>query len=150
MKEYITVLHAEDDSNDAFFMQRAFSVAECPNPLFHVPNGRRVVDYLEGNPPYADRARHPFPGLLLLDLKMPEMNGFQVLEWRQERPGLADLPVVVLSASDDAGDRIRAHELGANEYQLKPLYFRDLVGLVRELHERWLVSERATSFTKGP
>ncbi|HEX2973708.1 MAG TPA: response regulator [Tepidisphaeraceae bacterium] len=150
MKPDAAVLHAEDDRNDAFFMQLAFGEAGLANRLFQVPNGWGVIDYLEGNPPYADRARYPFPSLLLLDLKMPGMDGFKVLEWRREHPAFAGLPTVVLSASDDAGDREQAQALGASEYRLKPLAFSELVELVRELHERWLVPEHASVEGRNP
>lgn len=150
MRAYATVLHAEDDPNDVFFMQQAFREAGLLHPLVHVSSGLGVIDYLEGNAPYGDRARFPFPGLVLLDLKMPGMNGFQLLEWRQQRPGLAGLPVVVLSASDDAGDRLRARELGASEYRLKPLAFGNLVGLVRELRVRWLAFQQAPLVAENP
>jgi CheY-like chemotaxis protein len=74
------VLAAEDEETDAFILRLAFEKAEVANPLIVVPDGQVAVDYLRGAPPYQDRTVHPLPGLLTLDLKMPRMNGFDVLK----------------------------------------------------------------------
>ena len=83
-----TILLAEDDQNDVFFMQRAFSQARLLNPLKVVRDGEETIQYLQGEGVYADRVQYPFPVLLLLDLRMPRRNGFDVLEWLRQQPGL--------------------------------------------------------------
>src|SRR5512137_241283 len=92
----IAILLAEDDENDIFLMGRAFDRAGIPNPLFVVHNGQEAIDYLAGNGAYGRRDRFPLPGLILLDLKMPWMDGFDVLKWLRARPQFDELPVVVL------------------------------------------------------
>src|SRR3974377_337714 len=98
MLDKVPILLAEDDKNDAFLMQRAFDDAGFRNPLFLVQNGQEVVDYLDGAGRFSARTQYPIPGLLLLDLKMPLMDGFDVLAWLRERPEFESLPVVVLTS----------------------------------------------------
>jgi CheY-like chemotaxis protein len=104
-----------------------------------VENGQQAVRYLEGSEVYSDRARYPLPCLLLLDLKMPIMGGFDVLEWLRQRPELSrSLPVVVLTSSDQEEDATRSFELGARDYFVKPVTFKALLSLVLKLKEEWL------------
>ncbi len=139
MTERVPVLLAEDDEHDVFFMRRAFHKAEIRNPLLAVPNGGEAIRYLEGQDRYGDRAHCPFPGLLMLDLKMPLVDGFEVLRWVSEHPEIRQrLAVLVLSSSDQAGDRERAFKLGAHEYLVKPSGFSGLVDLVGDIKRRWL------------
>ena len=99
MLDHVPILLAEDDKNDIFLMRRAFDSAGYLNPLCVVHNGQEVLDYLEGSGQFADRDKFPLPGLLLLDLKMPLMDGFDVLAWLRQRTQFENLPVVVLTAS---------------------------------------------------
>src|SRR5438132_514477 len=108
-----TILLAEDNPNDVFFMKRGFEKARLLNPLQVVHDGEQAVEYLQGTGPYADRTIHPFPFLLLLDLRMPRKNGFEVLEWLRQQPGLRRLLTVVLTASKEGPDINRAYDLGA-------------------------------------
>ncbi len=107
--------------------------------LFDVSNGDLAVAYLGGRPPFDDRVRYPFPDLLLLDLKMPKRNGFEVLAWLKGRPDMESLPVVVLTSSAIPEDRDMALRMGAREFCTKPSDFNDLVRLVNILHESWLM-----------
>jgi CheY-like chemotaxis protein len=138
VKRDAPILLAEDDENDTFFLRRALVQSGVRNALIAVQDGQEAVDYLSGKGPYADRAAHPLPGLLLLDLKMPKMGGFEVLAWLSSQPDLKELPVVVLSSSGQDSDIHRARELGADDYQVKPPDFVCLVDIVRNLHSRWL------------
>src|SRR5215831_9692525 len=99
MLDKVTILLAEDDKNDIFLMRRAFENAGFLNPLVVVNNGEEAVQYLQGEGQYAQRDRFPLPGLLLLDLKMPLMDGFDVLAWLRAHPQFNSLPVVVLTSS---------------------------------------------------
>jgi CheY-like chemotaxis protein len=136
------VLLAEDEGNDVLFMERAFTKAGVQNSLIAVRNGREVVAYLDGQGRYADRLKHPEPFLLLLDLKMPLMDGFEVLEWIQEQPHWRDtLPVIVLTASGHDPDLKRALDLGAHEYLIKPGDMNGLVTMVTALKQRFLESD---------
>jgi CheY-like chemotaxis protein len=133
------VLLAEDEEFDVVLMQRAFRRAEVRNDLIVVRDGREAVAYLEGQGKYAQRQDYPEPYLLLLDLKLPVMDGFEVLEWIQERPRWRDgLPVIVLTGSGQESDRKRALDLGAHGYLIKPTDADGLVGMVASLKTRFL------------
>jgi CheY-like chemotaxis protein len=107
------ILLAEDDENDVFLLKRSLEKAEVRNLVVHVQNGQKAIDYLKGLEPYCDRSRYPFPGLLLLDLKMPLLDGFDVLAWLQKTAEFRDLPAVVLSSSVLEYDMQKARSLGA-------------------------------------
>ncbi len=132
------VLYVEDDEGDRFFMERAFKAAGFPSALRMVPDGRAAVQYLSGTGQFADRALYPVPQLVLLDLKMPELSGFEVLEWIRKRPEYASLPVIIFSSSSHPDDPLKAKALGANDYWQKPangLYYTQVVDSLRE---KWL------------
>ena len=132
------ILIADDDENDVFFVRRAIERVGLRNPFFVAHDGQEAIDYLQGTPPYEDRAQYPLPGLLLLDLKMPRVNGFDVLAWLSRQPALKDLCVVVLSSSSHEEDVRKAKELGAHDFRTKPTDFQQLVELIRDLQARWL------------
>jgi CheY-like chemotaxis protein len=133
------VLVAEDDENDVFFLERAFRQAQVINPIFRVRDGEDAISYLRGDDGYVDREKHPLPQLMLLDLKMPRKNGFEVIAWVREQPGLKRLPIVVLTSSKEDPDINRAYELGANTYLVKPVKFEGLVDMMRALNLYWLL-----------
>ncbi|HLX70204.1 MAG TPA: response regulator [Verrucomicrobiae bacterium] len=114
------ILLAEDDPNDVFFMQRALAKAGLSTPLHFVRNGQEALEYLGGLGKFSDRMEFPLPSLLLLDLKMPFVDGFEVLTWARSQPELKQLPIVVLTSSAEDRDRQRAAEAGANGYFVKP------------------------------
>lgn len=130
------VLAAEDEESDALILRLAFQRAGVPHPLVIVGDGQEAVDYLTGSPPYTDRTIHPLPGLLLLDLKMPRMNGFEVLAWMGPRPEFKDLPAIVLSSSANDADILMARQMGARDYVVKPHALPDYVKLIQGLLAR--------------
>lgn len=132
------VLVVEDDSNDAFLLRRAFSRAELDLPLRVMADGVEATDYLSGSGIYRDRQNYPLPRIVLLDLKMPRMSGLEVLEWIQKQPALRQIPVLVLTSSNEPSDRQQAKALNAREYLVKPTLFEDLVKLVHEVAGAWL------------
>jgi CheY-like chemotaxis protein len=132
------VLIAEDDPSDIFFLKRAFQIAGVPASLQFVRDGQEAIDYLEGDDRFADRHTYPLPDLLLLDLKMPRLNGFDVLDWLRRQPGLKRLLVTVLTSSDQPQDINRAYDLGANSYLLKPHNAESLSELVKQVQRYWL------------
>jgi len=135
------ILLVEDSRDDAFFLRRAFLKAGLSHPIVDVRNGQQAVNYLSGNTLYADRSLYPLPKLVVVDLKMPLMDGFELLAWLQNRPELQPLPVIVISSSDLPGDKARAIKLGAKDYFVKPNDPEDLVQLVGELHAKWMPQE---------
>ena len=127
------VLLAEDSENDVLMFRRAARRAKFSQPLHVVTNGEEVVAYLKGEGRFSDRAQYPLPGLVLLDLKMPRMNGFEVLQWVRQQPQFTALQIVVLSSSDEIRDINRAYQLGANSFLVKPLSFDEFVGMLEAL-----------------
>jgi len=109
----------EDNEDDVFFMKRAFRDARLPNKLHVVNSGDAAVEYLSHSGRYSNNAEYPVPDLVFLDLKMPGMDGFDVLSWMQQE-GRLTVPVAVLTSSPEDSDRKRARELGADCYLLKP------------------------------
>src|SRR5438874_8216274 len=132
------VLVADDDRNDFMLVQLAFQKAGLPVGLSHLIDGQQVIDFLTASHRFKDRAGKPLPDLLLLDLKMPLMDGFDVLTFLKKHPGLHSLPVVVLSASQIEEDISRALKLGARDFFTKPADFSALVETVRVVFRRWL------------
>lgn len=132
-----TILYAEDDPDDVFFLQRAFKkVAPEVNPVI-VDNGAEAIAYLSGQNHYQDRAAHPAPSLVLLDINMPVANGFEVLKWIRSQPGFQALPVFVLTSSNNEADRDRATALGANGYLVKPGQPDKLAELLLTCQQYW-------------
>ena len=113
-------LLADDDENDTYFIERALKEAQVANPLRRVRDGEEAIAYLKGEGGYGDREKFPLPHLMLLDLKMPRKNGFEVLEWVRGQPGLKRLPVIILTSSKEDSDINHAYDLGANTYLVKP------------------------------
>ncbi len=132
------ILMADDDDNDVFFVERALQQANVNHPVVRVRDGEEAIDYLGGKGNYSDRRQFPLPGLLLLDLKMPRRNGFEVVEWVRQQPDLKRLPILIFTSSRENPDVNRAYELGANSYLVKPVKFEDLVELVKAFDEFWL------------
>ncbi len=149
MLNAVPILLAEDDENDIFLMGRAFDRAGIPNPLVVVRNGQEAIDYLEGTGRFAPRDRFPLPGIVLLDLKMPAMDGFDVLKWLRAKPQFDTLPVVVLTSSKLQADVDKSRQLGVYDYRVKPQAFDDLVRLLDDVRKCWL-DERFNRFIAQP
>jgi CheY-like chemotaxis protein len=124
--ESLAILVAEDNEDDAAILKKALQRAGFSNPVHICPNGTEAIRYLQGESLFADRKQFPFPRLLVTDLKMPGMDGFQLLDWIQSHPEFNVVPRVVLSTSDNSNDVTRAYQLGANSYLLKPATFEEL------------------------
>jgi DNA-binding response OmpR family regulator len=140
------ILLAEDDDNDFFFLQRAFEEAKIACPLLRVRDGQEAMNYLEGQGEYADRVKHPLPYILLLDLKMPRKNGFDVLSWVRAHSRLRRLPIIVLTSSKEEPDVNRAYDLGVNTYLVKPIKFEGLVDMMRAMDLYWFTVAEKPSF----
>jgi CheY-like chemotaxis protein len=136
MTDFAPVLLAEDDENDVILMRRAFRTTGLPNPLLIVPNGQEAISYLNAEGIFADRRKYPWPCLLLLDLKMPLLDGFDVLTWLQKRRRPKDLRVVIFTSSNADADQLRAFALGADAYWVKPPDFNELLAIVRHLQQQ--------------
>jgi len=144
------ILLAEDREDDVLLIRRAFQKADILNPIYVVGDGQEAIAYLAGEGKYANRAEYPLPDLLLLDLKMPRMDGFQVLTWIRQQPSFSTLRVVVLTSSEDFGDVNLAYKQGANSFLVKPLDFESFIETARIVREYWLVLDKSpeTSWAK--
>src|ERR1051325_559322 len=111
-----TILLVEDNEDDIFMMRRALRLGNFTNPLQVVTDGQQAVDYLSGTRQYAIRERHPLPFIIFLDLKLPYLDGFEILKWIRQRPELDSIVVVVLTSSAEMRDQDRAYALGARSY----------------------------------
>jgi len=133
-----TVLVADDDVDDISLLKRAFIRAGIDISMKVVRDGEEVIQYLHGDEPFADRDEFPIPKLLLLDLKMPRTDGFEVLEWVRKQQNLRRLLVVVMTSSDEPQDVDRAYDLGANSFLRKPDDFTNLIKISQKLHDYWM------------
>ena len=132
------VLYVDDSVSDAKLMQLVFEEAGFPEPLQIAMSGREAIDYLSGDGRYADRDRFPMPVLVLLDLNMPMISGFEILQWIGAHSEFQQFPVVVYSSSSQPSDVERARELGASDYFVKPCLFDKTQELLREIRQKWL------------
>ena len=133
------VLLVEDNIDDVILIERAFEKARIVNPLHIVGDGDEALDYLDGRGKYQDRAAHPLPALILLDLKLPRRSGLDVLTWMRAEPCIRRIPVVVLTSSRESVDVARAYELGVNSYLCKPVAFDALLEMIKTLNVYWLL-----------
>jgi CheY-like chemotaxis protein len=132
------ILLVDDNPDDVLLMKRAFETTSIAAPLIVLGGGAAAIDYLSGSGVYADRVAHPFPLLMLLDLKMPRVSGFDVLAWLRAHPTLKRLPVVVLTSSSQEEDVNRAYDLGANSYIVKPSGSKQLAAVAARIESYWV------------
>ena len=137
MKLPQTILLVDDSENDLALMRAAFRIAKCDRPLREARNGEEALAYLNGDGPYADRVKFPLPTIMLLDLNMPKMNGFDVLTRVRAQPGLKRLAVIILTASMRSDDVEHAFDLGATAFLVKPSTLDELAAMMRCLCE-WI------------
>jgi CheY-like chemotaxis protein len=137
MASQVHILHVEDDPNDALLFHHACLKAGVLFDLQAVNDGDQAIAYLRGSDSFCDRSKHPFPQLILLDLKMPRLSGFDVLSWLRTHGQFKQLPVIVLTSSNHETDIKRAYDLGANSYLVKPVGFDALVEVAKTLHGYW-------------
>ncbi len=133
-----TILLVEDSPDDVFLLQRAFKQAGYTQPIQIASDGQEAVDYLSGKKPFADRAKYPFPALVLLDLKLPQMPGLEVLAWIRSTAAVATTPVVVLTSSRQESDIETAQRRGANAFVVKPASSDQRLEFVKHLIGFWL------------
>ncbi|MEQ8329717.1 MAG: response regulator [Longimicrobiales bacterium] len=132
------ILVVEDNPDHALLVQVAAGRVDRDAEVRVLPNGEEALAYLAGTGRFADRQAHPLPGLVILDLLLPGMGGFDVLHWIEDRPDLAGhVPVVVLTSSMNPADRDRALESGASGYYVKPPDVMSLGETIRAILEGW-------------
>jgi CheY-like chemotaxis protein len=133
----IPILVADDDEEDRMLIQDAMEEGKLLNPLHFVVDGQEVMDYLLRKGKFSDAEKNPLPGLILLDLNMPKMDGRQVLKEIKSNPSLKTIPIIVLTTSKAEEDILRTYDLGVNSYITKPVTFDALVDIVKNLGKYW-------------
>jgi CheY-like chemotaxis protein len=138
MSRQLAILLVEDDENDVFFLKRAFEEAQIDNAVQVARDGQEAIDYLSGTKDFANRSRYPLPCLIILDLKMPNKTGLEVLDWLRQQPVLRCIPVILFSSSAHRNDVERAYRFGANAFVVKPPSTEDRTDLARFIKGFWL------------
>ena len=132
------VLLVDDNEDDVLLIQRAFSRSRAAPAVHWIKDGNEATLYMCGHREYADRSRHPLPSLVLLDLKLPVKNGFEVLRWFRSYPAFAPIPVIIMSDCSDPRIIRRAYELGANSFLHKPHTEELRRKVIATIREYWL------------
>jgi len=136
-KKPITILMAEDDLDDQILLQRALEESRFLNELHFVRDGEELLDYLYHRGLYTEPVKAPRPGLILLDLNLPKIDGQQVMQDIKSDPNLRRIPIVILTASHEEVDIHRSYALGASSYLRKPMRFESLVEVIETLGAYW-------------
>lgn len=136
--EDTVILIVEDNEDDVFLMERALRAAKVTCAYRIVADGEEATRYLRGEGKYADREQFPYPAIVFLDLKLPYMSGFEVLEWRHETKDLPPTVFIVITSSNEVRDLKRAYSLGASSYIVKPPTAEQLVDILHAFKLYWL------------
>jgi len=140
-KKSFVVLMAEDNKHDIIATRRAWKVNHIPNPLHIVKDGEECLDYLNQRGKYSQPGTAPRPGIVLLDLNMPKIDGLSVLKYIRDNEHFRYLPVIILTTSKLEEDRIRSYELGVNAYIKKPVGFDNFANAVKTINTFWELVE---------
>ncbi len=140
-RKSFVVLMAEDGADDIMAIQRAWKKNNITNPLYVVNNGVECLDYLHRRGKFSDPHSAPRPDIILLDLKMPKMDGLTTLQRIREDKSLRRFPVIILTTSKLEEDRLKSYEYGANAYIRKPIRFSELLEITQKLNHFWELVE---------
>lgn len=143
------ILLVEDNEDHVLLLRHAFQKAGITNPVQVANNGEDAVAYLEGKGRYSNWKEFPLPLIVLLDIKMPGMNGFDVLRWIRQQPGLKALRVAMLTSSDLGQEIKMAYDLGANVFLTKPVDLERLVEMVKVVRAHWLEFAQVPEVSRG-
>lgn len=141
MKDNIDILLVEDDDVDSENVARAFKKNKITNPLHITENGEDALAYLRHEGKYSDPEKSPRPGIILLDLNMPIMNGIEFLEVVKSDDDLKRIPVVVMTSSQEENDRMESYSLSVAGYIIKPVGFDNLVKSIKNIDIYWSMCE---------
>jgi CheY-like chemotaxis protein len=133
----ISILCAEDDPEDRLLMKEAWAESRVANELHFVEDGEDLLDFLNRRGKYTHLAQDPLPGMILLDLNMPRMDGREALQHLKADPRFCSIPTVVLTTSKAEEDIVRAYTLGVNSFIVKPVTFQSLVELTLTFSRYW-------------
>jgi two-component system, response regulator len=132
------ILLVEDNRMDIELTLDAFREAKLSNKIQVVNNGQEALDYLFAEGSFSDRNTYPLPDLVLLDLKLPGIDGFEVLRKVKSTPVLKRLPIIILTSSKEEGDRALSYDIGANSYLVKPVSFQGFLEVIYKIKDYWL------------
>jgi len=149
MKHWPAILLVEDEAGDAFVFQEALRGSSIPAQLQRVSDGLMAIEYLKGEGQYSNRQTHPLPGLVVLDLSMPGLDGISLLRWIRKQPWLHGLPVVVFTCNDEGSFVAEAMESGADTYIIKGRETRDLLRLLGQVDLNWKARNRPLPPSSG-
>jgi CheY-like chemotaxis protein len=135
----IIILLVEDDPAHAEIVRRNFETFRVANRLVHVPDGQAALDYIYRSDEYQDHERYPEPDLVLLDLRLPKIDGLEVLKTIKSDPEKRQLPIIILTTSAAEADIARAYNNHANSYLVKPVDFNQFITLMENLGYYWLM-----------
>lgn len=142
MKKYhATILVVEDDSNDQLLIQDAFKKIGVTDPIQIVSSGSEAIAYMMGEGKFADRQKYAYPTFIMTDLKMPNGDGFAVLEFLKGNPQWKVIPTIVLSASADLDDIKKSYMLGASSYHVKPQNHDGLRNQLEVINDYWMTCQ---------
>ena len=136
--EPIVILLVEDDEAHAEIVRRNFEISRIANRLIHVADGQAALDYLYRRNEFSDPAQSPRPGVILLDLRLPKVDGLEVLKIIKADPKLHKIPVVILTTSKAEADMIKAYDNHVNSYLVKPVDFTQFNQLMETFGFYWL------------
>ena len=148
--EYADILIVEDNQNDALLTIRSLKHHNLANNLVHVTDGQAAIDYLFAKGEYSERNPLNLPKVVLLDLKLPKINGLEVLSQIRGYARTKLLPVVILTSSQEESDLIESYKLGANSYIVKPVEFENFSKAIYEVGLYWLLLNKPATPTKSP
>jgi CheY-like chemotaxis protein len=150
MSHEVEILLVEDNAADAEMTIRALRKAHLSNKLIHLKDGVEALDFLFGNGAYSTRDVNQHPRVILLDIKMPRMDGIEVLRNIRANESTRTIPVVIMTSSNEDKDILASYQLGVNSYVVKPVEFDEFVKAVGNLGLYWLLTNRAVSSPKAP
>src|ERR1051325_6247935 len=150
LPEQAVILLVEDRQDDVLLIERAFNNAGIRNPFFVVRDGEEGMAYLHGTGKYSNRDEFPLPDIMLLDLKMPRMDGFEVLHEVRKDKNFAALRIIVLTSSEEIYDVNRAYDLGANSFLVKPLEFINYPAMLQTLTKFWMGERQKQKPSREP
>jgi CheY-like chemotaxis protein len=134
------ILLVEDSERDAMAMKELLRSIGVKNQIVPLNSGRKALSYLLGDGDFTDKERYPVPGIVLLDLRMPDLDGFDVLEWMNQRPEFKQVLIVVLSAYDGLREVKHAYSLGAKSFLVKPCSAADIRNMIEAYPQHWTLS----------
>ena len=146
----LEILLVEDNPHEAELTIRSLKKHNLTNRLLHIDDGAEALDFIFSKGKYSENIIPVSPKLVLLDLKLPGVDGFEVLKWIRAQPGLSSIIVVVLTSSDHIQDVNRAYQLGANSFMVKPMDFENIVELSTLLRDYWILANKSPESVREP